>query len=76
MNDLKLKFKNVRTDKEAIQILKEEFEKRDYPKTRTGASNFQNDLKKEIPGINKWVIGWTHTGSEIEDVIMDIFNIP
>lgn len=70
--DLKQKLKNVKINQEAKSILKEKFFKRGYPKTKDGTYKFQNDLEREIPGINKWVKGWNkETGREIEEIIMD-----
>lgn len=77
MDDLKSKLEKVRSSFQARLILKEEFEKRSYPKTREGAEKFQQDLEKEIPSVNKWVKGWNkETGREIKDTIMDEFKIP
>lgn len=76
MTTLKSKLRKVRTSMEGMQILREEFVKRKYLKTRKGASDFQRDLEKEFPGINKWVLSWNRiTGREIEDVVMDEFKI-
>jgi len=56
--------------------LRDEFLQRNYPKSGTGASEFQKDLERELPGINEWVLSWNQeTGREIEDVIMDEFKI-
>jgi len=76
MDDLKQRLANVRINVDAIKIIKEKFEKRGYQKTKTGAHEYQRDLEKEIPGINKWVLSWNKdTGREIEDIIMDEFRI-
>lgn len=77
MLPLKTRFERVKTSIEAKKLLREEFLKGNYPKTRKGASDFQRDLEKKLPGINKWVLSWNQeTGREIEDVIMDEFGIP
>lgn len=76
MSTLKTKLEKVRTTFEAKRLLRDEFLRRNYPKTRKGASEFQKDLERKYPGINKWVLGWNReTGREIEDVMMDEFEI-
>lgn len=73
---LKSKLKNVSSDRDAIKILKEEFENRGYPKTRRGAEKFQKDIERENPGVNRWTVTWNRdSGREIEDVIMDEYQI-
>ena len=73
---LENKLKKVRTSIEAKKLLREEFLKGKYAKTRNGASEFQRDLEKTFPGINRWVLSWNwETGNEIEDIIMDEFKI-
>lgn len=76
MSPLRNKFEKVKTTTEAKKLLREEFLSGKYPQTRKGASDFQKDLERKLPGINKWVLSWNkETGREIEDVIMDEFEI-
>ena len=76
MSSPKTRFEKVKSTIEARKLLREEFLDGNYPKTRKGASDFQKDLEKKLPGISRWVLSWNQeTGREIEDVIMDEFEI-
>lgn len=77
MDNLKIQLQNVRIKRSAEKILASEFLKRGYKKTEYAASHFQTEMEKELPGVNKWILGMNReTGREIEDVVMDELEIP